>query len=48
MNAGLVHLKGIQIIDLSCCDQITDRGLAHLEGVHTINLYECKQITDAV
>src|SRR5580692_8310264 len=34
------------IIDLSNCEQITDKGLAYLKGVHTINLSNCKQITD--
>ena len=46
-DASLVHLKGIQTIDLSWCKQITDSGLVHLKDVHTINLYGCNQITDA-
>ena len=43
---GLEYLKGVHTINLSYCNQITDKGLEYLKGVHTINLPCCKQITD--
>jgi hypothetical protein len=39
-------MKGVHIINLSRCKQITDKGLESLKVVHTINLTGCYQITD--
>jgi hypothetical protein len=36
----------VQTIDLSYCNQITDKWLEHLKGVQTIDLSGCEQITD--
>ena len=38
------YFKCIHIINLSECNQITDKGLEFLKGVHTIILYGCNQI----
>jgi hypothetical protein len=47
-DTDLKYLCGVQAIDLSYCDLITDNGLKYLSGIaiHTIDLSWCKQITD--
>ena len=40
------YFKCIYIINLSECNQITDKGLEFLKDVHTIYLSYCYQITD--
>ena len=40
------YFKCICTINLTNCNQITDKGLEFLKGVHTIMLYGCNQITD--
>ena len=46
-DADLVHLCGVEEVNLSWCAQITDAGLAHLRGVRILNIAGCMQITDA-
>ena len=40
------YFKCICTINLTNCNQITDKGLEFLKGVHTIILSGCNQITD--
>ena len=47
VDADLVHLSGVEEVNLSGCTQITDAGLAHLRGVRVLNIVGCTQITDA-
>ena len=47
VDADMVHLSGVEEMDLSGCTQITDAGLAHLTGIHTLNMSWCPRITDA-
>jgi hypothetical protein len=47
VDADLVHLSGVEEVNLSGCTQITDAGLAHLRGVRVLNIAGCDQITDA-
>ena len=46
-DADLVHLSGVEEVNLRGCAQITDAGLAHLRGVRVLNIAGCEQITDA-
>ena len=46
-DADLVHLSGVEEVNLRGCTQITDAGLAHLRGVRVLNIVGCAQITDA-
>ena len=55
-HKSLQYLRGVHTINLSGCNQITDKGLQYLndpmflsdnlKGVHTINLSGCYHITD--
>ena len=47
VDADLVHLSGVEEVNLRGCAQITDAGLAHLRGVRVLNIEECTLITDA-
>ena len=47
VDADLVHLSGVEEVNLSGCTQITDAGLAHLRGVRVLNIEDCALITDA-
>ena len=47
VDADLVHLSGVEEVNLSRCTQITDAGLAHLRGVRVLNIEGCALITDA-
>ena len=47
VDADLVHLSGVEEVDLRGCTQITDAGLAHLRGVRVLNIEGCALITDA-
>ena len=38
-DAGLAHLKNVEVINLKGCTWLTDAGLAHLEKVKVINLF---------
>ena len=46
-DAGLAHLKNVEVINLKGCTWLTDAGLAHLEKVKVINLFGCVEVTDA-
>jgi hypothetical protein len=46
-DADLVHLRGVEEVNLRDCTQITDAGLVHLRGVRVLNISGCTQITDA-
>ena len=46
-DADLVHLSGIEEVNLYGCTQITDAGLAHLRGVRVLNIAGCMRVTDA-
>jgi hypothetical protein len=46
-DADMVHLSGVEEVDLRGCAQITDAGLAHLRGVRVLNIPGCALITDA-
>ena len=46
-DADLVHLRGVEEVNLRDCTQITDAGLAHLRGVRVLNIARCALITDA-
>ena len=47
VDADLVHLSGVEEVNLHGCTQITDAGLAHLRGVRVLNISGCALITDA-
>ena len=47
VDADLVHLSGVEEVNLSGCVQITDAGLAHLRGVRVLDIAGCTLITDA-
>ena len=47
VDADLVHLSGVEEVNLRGCMQITDAGLAHLRGVRVLNIAGCMRITDA-
>ena len=47
VDADLVHLSGVEEVNLSGCTQITDAGLAHLRGVRVLNIAGCTRVTDA-
>ena len=47
VDADLVHLSGVEEVNLRGCTQITDAGLAHLRGVRVLNIAGCALITDA-
>ena len=50
-DADFVHLRGIQMLDMSYCSQprITDAAFVHLRGIHTLEMSCCLQpsITEA-
>ena len=47
VDADLVHLSGVEEVNLRGCTQITDAGLAHLRGVRVLNIASCARVTDA-
>jgi hypothetical protein len=47
VDADLVHLSGVEEVNLRGCTKITDAGLAHLRGVRMLNIAGCALITDA-
>jgi hypothetical protein len=47
LDADLLHLSGVEEVDLRGCTQITNAGLAHLRGVRVLNIAGCALITDA-
>jgi hypothetical protein len=47
VDADLVHLSGVEEVNLSGCTQITDAGLVHLRGVRMLNIAGCTRVTDA-
>ncbi len=46
-DADMVHLSGVEEVNLRGCTQITDAGLAHLRGVRVLNIEDCARVTDA-
>ena len=50
-DAAFVHLRGIRVLDMTLCNQltITDAGLAHLVGIQKLSILFCWQdtLTDA-
>ena len=47
VDADLVHLSGVEEVNLRGCTQITDAGLAHLRGVRVLNIWGSARVTDA-
>ncbi len=47
VDADLVHLSGVEELNLSGCAQVTDAGLVHLRGVRLLNISGCTQIPPA-
>ena len=47
VDADLVHLGGVEEVNLRGCTQISDAGLTHLRGVRVLNIAGCARITDA-
>ena len=41
-----VHFKGIQTLDMRCCDQatITDAAFQHLRGIKVLQMYFCRAV----
>ena len=46
IDNDLSYLTGVQEVNLSCCENITNQGLKYLKGVHTIDLSCCYQLSD--
>ena len=46
-DAAFVHLRGIQELDMSYCNQatITDAAFEHLKGIHSLVMGGCTQAT---
>jgi hypothetical protein len=44
-DAAFVHLRGIQLLNMSSCRQLTDAAFAHLRGIHTLYMQWCDQST---
>ena len=46
-DAAFAHLRGIQTLDMTFCNQhtITDAAFVHLRGIHTLNMTMCWQPT---
>jgi hypothetical protein len=42
-----MHLKGIHILDMSECPDITDNTIVHLKGIYSLNIHGCPKITNA-
>ncbi len=44
-----MHLRGIQLLNISHCRQLTDAAFVHLRGIHTLYMRYCYQpaISDA-
>ncbi len=44
-----MHLRGIQLLNMSGCRQLTDAAFVHLRGIRTLYMWYCDQpaITDA-
>ena len=47
VDADLVHLSGVEEVNLRGCTQITDAGLAHLTGIHKLDMRGCNPATIA-
>ena len=50
-DADFAHFRGIKMLDMTSCKQVTisDAAFAHLAGIHTLDMSSCRQatITDA-
>ena len=46
-DAAFIHLRGIQILCMNNCNQvtITDAAFVHLRGIHTLGMNGCNQVT---
>jgi hypothetical protein len=40
-----VHLKGIHILNIDGCPNITNNAIVHLKGIHSLNISGCPKIT---
>ncbi len=45
-----MHLKGINTLDMGCCDQdtITDAAIANLKGIESLSIFNCPQLTSTI